>query len=157
MENSRSWAAMNSQASAVENSPGWGVQTPRADAVEKSRAGLNAMIAAQASANGIPESLVHRVIVRESRYNPHVIGRGGAMGLMQIKYATARGMGYSGPASGLLDPETNLTYAVRYLAGAYRVAGGDENRAVSYFARGYYYAAKRKGAQVNATAWPFGS
>ena len=41
---------------------------------------------------------------------------------MQIKHATARGVGYTGSASGLFDAETNLTYAVRYLAGAYRAA-----------------------------------
>jgi soluble lytic murein transglycosylase-like protein len=27
-------------------------------------------------------------------------------------------MGYTGSAAGLLDPQTNMTYAVRYLAGA---------------------------------------
>lgn len=117
---------------------------------ENSRARLDALIATYAAANGVPESLVHRVILRESRYNPRLVGRGGAMGLMQIKYATARGLGYTGPASGLLDPETNLNYAVRYLAGAYQVAGGDHNRAASYFARGYYYAAKRKGLTATA-------
>jgi soluble lytic murein transglycosylase-like protein len=83
--------------------------------------------------------------MRESGGNPRAIGRGGAMGLMQIKPATARAMGYTGSASGLLDADTNLTYAVRYLAGAYRVAGGNHDRAVSHYARGYYYAAKRAG------------
>lgn len=105
--------------------------------------GLDPLIAKHAAANGLPESLVHRVIVRESHYNPQLVGRGGAMGLMQIKYSTARGMGYTGTASGLLDAETNLTYAVRYLAGAYRVAGGNAERAISYYQHGYYYAAKR--------------
>ena len=47
--------------------------------------------------------------------------------------------------AGLLDAETNLTYAVKYLAGAYRTAGGNQDRAVSYYASGYYYAAKRQG------------
>jgi len=106
---------------------------------------LSAMIARHAQANGLPESLVHRVVIRESRYNARAVGRGGAMGLMQIKYSTARAMGYSGSPSGLLDPETNLTYAVRYLAGAYRAAGGNAGGAVSNYARGYYGAAKRRG------------
>jgi soluble lytic murein transglycosylase-like protein len=108
------------------------------------REALDALVAQHAAANGIPASLVHRVIVRESRYNPRAIGSGGAMGLMQIKHATARGVGYSGPAAGLLDADTNLTYAVRYLAGAYRVANGNADRAVAYYASGYYYAAKRQ-------------
>ena len=101
------------------------------------------MVAAHARANGVPEALVHRVIMRESRYQPHLVGRGGTIGLMQIKLATARGVGYSGPAEGLLDPDTNLTYGVKYLAGAYRTAGGDADRAVGYYTTGYYYAAKR--------------
>jgi soluble lytic murein transglycosylase-like protein len=54
-------------------------------------------------------------------------------------------MGYTGAPSGLLDANTNLTYAVRYLAGAYRVAGGNPDRSVSFYANGYYYAAKRRG------------
>jgi soluble lytic murein transglycosylase-like protein len=106
---------------------------------------LHALIAQHAKAHGIPEDLVHRVVKRESRYNPRAIGRGGTMGLMQIKHGTARALGYAGTAAGLLSPETNLTYGVKYLAGAYKVAGGDHNRAIAFFARGYYYDAKRKG------------
>ena len=88
------------------------------------------MIARHAAANGLPVDLVHRVVIRESRYNPRA-RNGGNLGLMQIKHATARGVGYTGSASGLLDAETNLTYAVRYLAGAYRAAGGNASRAVA--------------------------
>jgi soluble lytic murein transglycosylase-like protein len=102
------------------------------------------MVAAHARAEGVPELLVHRVIMRESRYQPGLIGRGGTIGLMQIKLATARGVGYTGTAAGLRDPETNLTWAVKYLAGAYRAANGDHARAIRYFAGGYYYVAKRQ-------------
>src|SRR4051794_36841098 len=108
------------------------------------RADYEAMVASHAQANGVPVELVHRVIVRESRYRPSLVGRGGTIGLMQIKLATARGVGYTGSAEGLRDPNTNLTYAVKYLAGAYRAANGNHNRAVSYYAGGYYYAAKRQ-------------
>ena len=102
------------------------------------------MVASHARANGVPEALVHRVIVRESRYQPALVGRGGAIGLMQIKLATARALGYTGDAAGLRDPDTNLTYAVKYLAGAYRAANGDHNRAIHYYAAGYYQVAKRQ-------------
>jgi soluble lytic murein transglycosylase-like protein len=105
---------------------------------------LHRSIAQHAQANGVPVELVHRVIRRESNYNPRAVGLGGALGLMQIKVSTARAMGYSGSASGLLDADTNLTYAVRYLGGAYRVASGNHDRAVSYYARGFYYEAKRR-------------
>jgi soluble lytic murein transglycosylase-like protein len=105
---------------------------------------LDGMIARHAASEGVPEALVHRVVIRESRYHPHVVGAGGAMGLMQIKYSTARAMGYTGSPAGLLDADTNLTYAVRYLAGAYRVAHGNSDRAVTNYARGYHDGAKRE-------------
>ena len=104
----------------------------------------DALVAKHAAANAVPEALVHRVIVRESRYRPGLVGRGGTIGLMQIKLATARSLGYTGTAEGLRDPETNLTYAVKYLAGAYRAANGNHNRAVAYYAGGYYWVAKRQ-------------
>ncbi|GAB1717091.1 MAG: Lytic transglycosylase, catalytic [Nitrobacter sp.] len=107
------------------------------------RAQYEEMVAAHAHANGVPVELVHRVIVRESRYNPRAVHRGN-YGIMQIKLATARALGYTGTAEGLLDPETNLTYAVKYLAGAYRAAHGNHDRAVAYYAGGYYYVAKRQ-------------
>jgi len=118
--------------------------TDGARAQRANYANYNELVARHAQANSVPEALVHRVIVRESRYQPHLIGRGGTIGLMQIKLATARGLGYTGSAAGLRDPDTNLTYAVKYLAGAYRAANGDHARAVHYYASGYYYAAKRQ-------------
>ncbi len=108
------------------------------------KAEYDALVAKHAKANLVPEALVHRVIVRESRYQPDLLGHGGAIGLMQIKLPTARGLGYTGTAEGLRDPNTNLTYAVKYLAGAYRAANGDHDRAVSYYAAGYYQVAKRQ-------------
>jgi len=113
-------------------------------AAASDRATIDALVAHHAKAHGIPEALVHRIIRRESGYNPNARNRV-YWGLMQIRYDTARGMGYTGPASGLLDANTNLTYAVPYLANAYRVAGGNPDRAVALYAGGYYYVAKRKG------------
>jgi soluble lytic murein transglycosylase-like protein len=102
------------------------------------------MAVAQAGTAGLPASLVARVIRRESGGNPHAV-HAGNYGLMQIRLSTARAMGYTGSAAGLLDPQTNMTYALRYLAGAYRAAGGNENRAVALYSRGYYYRAKAQG------------
>jgi soluble lytic murein transglycosylase-like protein len=115
--------------------------------VSDANGNLDAMIARHAAANNVPEDLVKRVIKRESGGRPHVVSAGN-YGLMQIKLPTARAMGYTGTAAGLLDADTNMTYAVKYLAGAYRVAGGNSNRAVHYYAAGYYYAAKAKGMPI---------
>lgn len=114
---------------------------------------IDALVANHAKANGVPEALIHRVIVRESKYQKDLVGHCGCIGLMQIKLGTARGLGYTGDAQGLHDPDTNLTYGVKYLAGAYRAANGDHDRAVRYFASGYYEVAKR---QRLADAQPFG-
>ncbi len=99
------------------------------------------MIAREAKIHGVPEAFVHRIVMRESRYNSRLV-HNHCFGLMQIKYATARGMGYRGDPRGLLDAQTNLTYAVPYLANAYRLANGNEDRAAALFRSGYYYVAK---------------
>ena len=96
------------------------------------------MMARQAEIHGVPEALVHRIVKQPGLVHRHCFG------LMQIKYATAREMGYNGDAIGLLDPKINLTYAVPYLANAYRLADGDEDRAVTLFSSGYYYTAHQK-------------
>lgn len=112
---------------------------------------LDALISKHAAANNVPEELVRRVIKRESGGNARVVSKGN-YGLMQIKLGTARALGYQGNAAGLLDADTNMTYAVKYLAGAYRVAGGNSGRAVHYYAAGYYYTAKRHGLAIRADA-----
>ncbi len=105
---------------------------------------LTALIERHASNHGVPSALAHRVVMRESRYNPAARNRI-YWGLMQIRHDTARSLGYNGPAEGLLDPDVNLRYGMAYLGNAYRVAGGDQSRAVLFYSRGFYYDAKRKG------------
>ena len=119
-------------------------QTGEIQPVEAGSAELDALIARYAAAYQVPENLVRRVVKRESNFNPAARNRI-YWGLMQIRHDTARTMGYRGPAHGLLDAETNLKYAVKYLRGAYITAGGNEDQAIRYYASGYYYVAKRKG------------
>ena len=126
---------------------GSGVEEPSA-----SRAGLHpnetpqlrALISETSRRYGVPQDLVQRVVIRESSHNPGA-RNGPYYGLMQILPQTARTMGYDGSAEGLLDARTNLTYGVKYLRGAWLVAEGDHDEAVSWYSRGYYYEAKRMG------------
>jgi soluble lytic murein transglycosylase-like protein len=111
---------------------------------ETANAAINNLILRYSLVYSVPPSLVHRIVQRESGYNPGA-RNGPYWGLMQIRYDTARSMGYRGSAAGLLDAETNLKYGVKYLAGAYLVGDRQPDRAVSFYARGYYYDAKRKG------------
>ena len=62
---------------------------------------LRALINQAAAENDVPASLIHRVVRRESGYNP-AARNGPYYGLMQILPQTAATMGYDGPASGLL-------------------------------------------------------
>ena len=97
---------------------------------------MDALIVRHAGANGMPVAFVRQVIRRESNFNPRAVDHGN-YGLMQIRLGTARALGYRGTAAGLLDPETNMTYGMRYLAGAYRAAHGNEARTLVLYSRGY--------------------
>lgn len=105
---------------------------------------LRALIVKYAALYDVPVELVQRQIVRESTHRPWV-RNGPYYGLVQILPQTARSMGFDGQPADLLDAETNLKYAVKYLRGAWIVSGGDMDKAVMWYARGYYYEAKRLG------------
>ena len=105
---------------------------------------VSRLISRYAQAYDVPETLVHRVVQRESGYNP-AVRHGPYYGLMQIMPQTAATMGYRGVPEGLLDADTNLRYGVKYLRGAWLVARRNPDRAVMWYSMGYYYEAKRMG------------
>lgn len=98
---------------------------------------LAALVLHYAAKHGVPRDLAHGVVMVESRYNARATGRGGYIGLMQLSYRTAQGMGYRGSRQALYDPSTNLDYGMRYLAEAYRQAGGNMCGAVSKYQGGH--------------------
>ena len=102
---------------------------------------IRALVNEYADLNEVPRQLVHRVIQRESDYRP-AARNGPYYGMMQILPETAAGMGHEGSPQDLLDAETNLRYAVRYLRGAWLVSDGDIDEAVMWYARGYYFEAR---------------
>ena len=98
--------------------------TEREAAPRVGASSYDSLIASYAAAEGVPLPLAHAVVKKESGYNARARGAG-TVGLMQIKPATARGIGYTGSAAGLYDPETNIKWGMKYLGGAYRLGGGD--------------------------------
>jgi hypothetical protein len=102
----------------------------------RSRAQYESLVAAHAKTNNVPEALVHRVIVRESKYHPNLVGRGGTIGLMQIKLATARGLGYTGDAAGLRDPDAIFPGASNISPAPIAPPTRDHGRAMRYYASG---------------------
>jgi len=119
----------------------------RAPADETARNGsspLHSMIEDYARYHGVPLRLAHRIVQQESRYNPALKAKA-HFGLMQVSLPTAKSMGYGGDIPGLLDAKTNLTYAMPYLANAWIISGGNEEKARRLYMSGYYPDAKRKG------------
>lgn len=102
---------------------------------------IRALIEEAAARHEVPVSLVHRVVQRESDYRPDA-RNGPYWGLMQVLPETARTMGHRGPPESLLDPAVNLEFGVRYLRGAWLVSDGNEEAAVMWYARGYYFEAR---------------
>lgn len=100
-------------------------------------ADIVAMVSSAASAAGVPLAIALAVVRHESGYRANARGRAGEIGLMQIKYATARGMGYAGSAAGLYDPSTNLTFGMRYLRTALD-RGGSGCSGIALYQRGVY-------------------
>jgi len=64
-----------------------------------------------ARSHAVRPELVRAVIVVESAFNPNAVSNRGAMGLMQLRPATARRYG----AANAFDPEQNIKAGVHYL------------------------------------------
>lgn len=88
-------------------------------------ANVQSIVAAEAKRQGVPVALAMKVAKTESNFRCSAVGRAGERGVMQIKPATARGVGYRGPASGLNNCSTGIRYGMIYLRMAYKKAGGN--------------------------------
>ena len=69
------------------------------------------LIGEAASLYQLPEPFIRAVVRVESDFNPSVVSRAGAMGLMQLMPKTARSMGVSDP----FDARQNILGGARYL------------------------------------------
>ncbi|WP_286175649.1 lytic transglycosylase domain-containing protein [Labrenzia sp. CE80] len=122
-------------------------KTAKTNAVSKTRhkktvsarkSSYTRMIQAAARKHGVPIKIAKAVVQVESNFNPRARGGAGEVGLMQIKPATARGMGYRGSTRALYDPATNLEWGMKYLAGAHKRASGDVCGTILRYNAGHY-------------------
>lgn len=81
------------------------------DYTTPSKPQLLSMISKIAQKHGVDEKLVKAVIKQESGFNPKAKSHCGAIGLMQLMPATAKGLGVTDP----YNPVQNVEGGVRYL------------------------------------------
>lgn len=96
---------------------------------------LVALAETVAQREGVPSALVKGVIETESAWNPNAVSGVGAVGLMQVMPATAKGLGWD-PATPLNDPLTNVTLGIRYLRQMLSIFGGDWAKAAAAYNHG---------------------
>jgi soluble lytic murein transglycosylase-like protein len=96
-----------------------------------------ALIDRYAAANGIPAAFARAIVRIESNFNPRATGSQGEVGLMQIKYQTARGIGFTGTREQLYDPATNLEWGMKYLAMSWKLGGNTPCGAVMKYQGGH--------------------
>ena len=111
------------------------------EAIERSgslgREAFLPLIKREAAEAGLPWSIADAVVFVESGYDPTRVGTVGELGLMQVRPTTAAVLGFSGSGVDLMRPEINIHYGVTYLAGAWRLAGGDLCRTLMKYRAGH--------------------
>ena len=108
------------------------------DATYSAPADIQALIDKAAAENGVPQDLASGLIAVLSSFNPRATGKSGEIGLMQLMPQTAQAMGFTGDARELYDPETNLTFGMRYLAKAQELGGGGTCETVHRYTAGHF-------------------
>ena len=78
---------------------------------DRRKMAYHAIIEQVAAEEGVDPALVRAVVQAESEYNPRSHSHVGAIGLMQLMPATARGLGVDDP----WDPEQNIRGGTRFL------------------------------------------
>jgi soluble lytic murein transglycosylase-like protein len=109
-------------------------QAPVANA---DNAPILALIDKHAGALGLPVAFARAIVRIESNFDPRATGRQREVGLMQIKYETARGIGFTGTREELYEPDTNLKWGMKYLAMAWKLGGATPCGAVMKYQGGH--------------------
>lgn len=96
---------------------------------------IHSLVTQKAIEHNVPPPLAHAVVMVESTYNPNA-RNGSSIGLGQIQCRTAKGIGLQGDCKRLYDPDTNLTYSMKYLRMALDRAKGNQCYAATLYNRG---------------------
>lgn len=105
--------------------------------VAMNRQALTKIVDRHAAWQSLPTDFARAVVRVESSWNPMTTGAAGEVGLMQIKPETARGLGFQGSREQLYEPDTNVRWGMKYLAGAWKLADGDICQTVLRYQAGH--------------------
>lgn len=72
---------------------------------------IHSLVLGASHSNGVPEGLIHAVLMAESAGDPSAISSAGAQGLMQLMPGTSAGCGIANP----FDPVENVSCGSGYL------------------------------------------
>ncbi|QCK86741.1 lytic transglycosylase domain-containing protein [Phreatobacter aquaticus] len=120
-----SWAALYARSNPATGTPREFI-APSASAVAAApsdRSDVARRIAEVAARHGVPARFALAVARIESNMRCQARGSHGELGPLQIKPATARGLGYTGPAAALNSCGAGLEWGMRHLAIAYQRCG----------------------------------
>ena len=110
---------------------------PVTNAANSDNTPILALIDKHASALGLPIAFARAIVRIESNFNPRATGSQREVGLMQIKYETARGIGFTGTREQLYEPDTNLQWGMKYLAMSWKLGGATPCGAVMKYQGGH--------------------
>lgn len=96
------------------------------------------MVRKAAIKEGVPVGFALAVAEHESHFRCSAVGAANERGVMQIKPATARGIGYKGTTRGLNDCQIGIYWGMKYLRMAIEKAGGDLKRAAFLYNAGIH-------------------
>lgn len=110
------------------------------------------LVMAAATRYGLPAALIKAIIRAESNgdplaFNPEGDGSNPSRGLMQVRWSTAQGLGYTGDPAKLFDPRVNIELGAKLLRQLWDRFKGGTTDIISAYNAGPRIASQRQPGQ----------